>query len=71
MSSSSFLQTQPQQSIPLTVNNSANNLFNQNQNATIMEKDKQIISLSKTTKELSQQIETMNNQIQSKQYERS
>ena len=69
MSSSSFLQTQPQQSIPLTVNNSANNLFNQNQNATIMEKDKQIISLSKTTKELSQQIETMNNQIQSKQYE--
>ena len=34
-----------------------------------MEKDKQIISLSKTTKELSQHIETMNTQLQSKQYE--
>ena len=54
-----------------TINNSTHNdnILNTQPSATIMEKDKQIISLSKTTKELSQHIETMNTQLQSKQYE--
>ena len=54
-----------------TINNSIHNdnILNTQPSATIMEKDKQIISLSKTTKELSQHIETMNTQLQSKQYE--
>ena len=54
-----------------TINNSIHNdnILNTQPSTTIMEKDKQIISLSKTTKELSQHIETMNTQLQSKQYE--
>ena len=71
MSSDTPEQNLPLNSLQHTANNSTHDIFNTNAttNAAIMEKDKQIISLSKTTKELSQHIETMNTQLQSKQYE--